>query len=136
LSFSGFREGVRPKKTARPWHVTPGLLRLAKHGSKRREKGLARRAAVPTVHREHFWDTDHSEQTALIIITRQTGGDTMNHIEQRTMKKVFRHLVPFLMFCYFFNFLDRVNVSFAALDMNRDLGFSASQAPVAAELTY
>jgi hypothetical protein len=50
----------------------------------------------------------------------------MNQIEQRTMKKVFRHLVPFLMFCYFFNFLDRVNVSFAALDMNRDLGFSVS----------
>ena len=30
------------------------------------------------------------------------------------------------MVCYFFNFLDRVNVSFAALDMNKDLGFSAS----------
>ena len=27
----------------------------------------------------------------------------MNQIEQRTMKKVFRRLVPFLMFCYFFN---------------------------------
>jgi hypothetical protein len=26
------------------------------------------------------------------------------------------------MLCYFFNFLDRVNVSFAALDMNKDLG--------------
>jgi ACS family tartrate transporter-like MFS transporter len=50
----------------------------------------------------------------------------MNQIEQRTMKKVFRRVVPFLMFCYFFNFLDRVNVSFAALDMNKDLGFSAS----------
>jgi ACS family tartrate transporter-like MFS transporter len=50
----------------------------------------------------------------------------MHLIEQRTMRKVFWHLVPFLMFCYFFNFLDRVNVSFAALDMNRDLGFSAS----------
>jgi MFS transporter, ACS family, tartrate transporter len=50
----------------------------------------------------------------------------MNQLEERTMKKVFRHLVPFLMVCYFFNFLDRVNVSFAALDMNRDLGFSAS----------
>jgi ACS family tartrate transporter-like MFS transporter len=50
----------------------------------------------------------------------------MNQVEQRTMKKVFRHLIPFLMFCYFFNFLDRVNVGFAALDMNKDLGFSAS----------
>ncbi len=50
----------------------------------------------------------------------------MKQLEQRTMKKVFRRLVPFLMVCYFFNFLDRVNVSFAALDMNKDLGFSAS----------
>ena len=50
----------------------------------------------------------------------------MKQLEERTMKKVFRRLVPFLMLCYFFNFLDRVNVSFAALDMNKDLGFSAS----------
>ena len=50
----------------------------------------------------------------------------MKQLEERTMKKVFRRLVPFLMVCYFFNFLDRVNVSFAALDMNKDLGFSAS----------
>jgi MFS transporter, ACS family, tartrate transporter len=50
----------------------------------------------------------------------------MDDTEQRTMRKVFWHIVPFLMICYFFNFLDRVNVSFAALDMNRDLGFSAS----------
>lgn len=50
----------------------------------------------------------------------------MESVEQRTMKKVFWHLVPFLMLCYFFNFLDRVNVSFAALDMNKDLHFSPS----------
>ena len=50
----------------------------------------------------------------------------MDQVEQRTMKKVFRHIVPFLMICYFFNFLVRVNVGFAALDMNRDLGFTAS----------
>src|ERR1700710_2846127 len=42
------------------------------------------------------------------------------------MKKVGRRLIPFLMVCYFFNFLDRTNVSFAALQMNKDLGFSAS----------
>lgn len=50
----------------------------------------------------------------------------MDSLEKRTMRKVFRHIVPFLMLCYFFNFLDRVNVSFAALDMNKDLKFSAS----------
>ncbi len=50
----------------------------------------------------------------------------MEPIEQNTMQKVGRRLIPFLMLCYFFNFLDRVNVSFAALQMNKDLGFSAS----------
>jgi ACS family tartrate transporter-like MFS transporter len=50
----------------------------------------------------------------------------MDPLEQSTMAKVGRRLIPFLMVCYFFNFLDRVNVSFAALEMNKDLGFSAS----------
>ena len=36
---------------------------------------------------------------------------------------VSRHLIPFLFFLYILNFLDRVNVGFAALEMNRDLGF-------------
>lgn len=47
-------------------------------------------------------------------------------IEQRTMKKVFMRLLPFLIFCYFISFLDRVNVGFAALQMNKDLGLTAS----------
>lgn len=33
-------------------------------------------------------------------------------------------LLPFLALCYAVNFLDRVNVGFAALTMNKDLGFS------------
>ncbi|HKV75160.1 MAG TPA: MFS transporter [Gemmatimonadales bacterium] len=37
-----------------------------------------------------------------------------------------RRLLPFLFLVYVVNFLDRVNVSFAALQMNRDLGFSAT----------
>src|ERR1700709_246428 len=49
---------------------------------------------------------------------------TMESLERSTMGKVGRRLIPLLM--YFFNFLDRVNVSFAALQMNKDLGFSAS----------
>jgi D-galactonate transporter len=50
----------------------------------------------------------------------------MNDIEQRAMARVARRLVPFLILCYFIAYLDRVNVSFAALEMNKDLGFSAS----------
>jgi MFS transporter, ACS family, tartrate transporter len=37
--------------------------------------------------------------------------------------RVSRRLVPFLVLLYILNFLDRVNVGFAALEMNRDLGF-------------
>ena len=33
---------------------------------------------------------------------------------QHVMGKVARHLVPFLIFCYFLAYLDRVNIGFAA----------------------
>jgi Major Facilitator Superfamily len=38
--------------------------------------------------------------------------------------KASRRLIPFLVLCYAVNFLDRVNVGFAALAMNEDLGFT------------
>ena len=48
----------------------------------------------------------------------------MNGIEKRTMDKVGRRLVPFLMGCYFIAYLDRVNVGFAGPSMRADLGLS------------
>ena len=50
----------------------------------------------------------------------------MDDIEKRTIGKVSRRLIPFLVVCYFVAYLDRVNVSFAALTMNKALGLSAS----------
>jgi len=50
----------------------------------------------------------------------------MDALEQATLAKVTRRLVPFLMLCYFVAYLDRVNVSFAALTMNQDLGLSST----------
>ena len=50
----------------------------------------------------------------------------MDAIEKRTIAKVSLRLVPFLMLCYFVAYLDRVNVGFAALTMNKELGISAS----------
>jgi MFS transporter, ACS family, tartrate transporter len=41
-----------------------------------------------------------------------------------TMRKITRRLLPFLILIYVVAWLDRVNVGFAALQMNRDLGFS------------
>ncbi len=48
----------------------------------------------------------------------------MNNPETRTLAKVTKRLVPFLIVCYFIAYLDRVNVGFAALTMNQDLGLS------------
>jgi MFS transporter, ACS family, tartrate transporter len=50
----------------------------------------------------------------------------MQEIEARTMAKVSRRLIPFVIICYFVAYLDRVNLSFAALEMNKDLGFSST----------
>ncbi|HOW69856.1 MAG TPA: MFS transporter [Phycisphaerae bacterium] len=45
-------------------------------------------------------------------------------IESRTVAKVLLRLIPCIVVLYVFNYLDRVNVSFAKLTMNDDLGFS------------
>jgi D-galactonate transporter len=50
----------------------------------------------------------------------------MGELEQRTIAKVTKRLVPFLIICYFVAYLDRVNVGFAGLTMRGDLGLSAS----------
>ena len=47
-------------------------------------------------------------------------------LETTILRKVTWHLLPFLLFLYIICWLDRVNVGFAALQMNQDLGFSAS----------
>ena len=44
--------------------------------------------------------------------------------ERAVIRKAMWRLLPFLCFIYFIAFLDRVNVSFAALTMNKDLGLS------------
>ncbi|MGI4802864.1 MAG: MFS transporter, partial [Janthinobacterium lividum] len=45
-------------------------------------------------------------------------------LEKQTLRRITIRLVPFLIVCYFIAYLDRVNVGFAALTMNRDLGLS------------
>jgi MFS transporter, ACS family, tartrate transporter len=43
----------------------------------------------------------------------------------RAVAAVRRRLLPLMIVCFFIAFLDRVNVGFAALQMNEDLGFTA-----------
>ena len=46
-------------------------------------------------------------------------------IERQTMRKVYLRILPLTFVLYLICYLDRVNISFAALTMNRDLGLSA-----------
>jgi len=48
----------------------------------------------------------------------------MSELERATMKRVTWRLLPFLLLLYIISWLDRVNVGFAKLQMNSDLGMS------------
>src|SRR6202050_2219339 len=50
----------------------------------------------------------------------------MENVESGRMVKVSARLIPFLIVCYFIAYLDRVNVGFAALTMNKSLGLTAT----------
>ena len=45
-------------------------------------------------------------------------------LETRVLRKITLRIIPFIMLLYFIAFLDRVNIGFAALTMNQELGFS------------
>jgi ACS family tartrate transporter-like MFS transporter len=47
-------------------------------------------------------------------------------LEKSAMSRIGWRLVPLLILAYFISFLDRVNVGFAAIQMNKDLGFTAT----------
>jgi ACS family tartrate transporter-like MFS transporter len=46
------------------------------------------------------------------------------NIEERTVRKISRRIVPFLLLLYTIAFLDRANLSYASLDMTKELHFS------------
>ena len=49
----------------------------------------------------------------------------MDMAARRASRKAVWRLIPFLTLCYVVAFLDRVNVGFAALTMNKELGLTA-----------
>jgi MFS transporter, ACS family, tartrate transporter len=52
-------------------------------------------------------------------------GNAMDMAARRASHKAAWRLLPFLVLCFFIAFLDRVNVGFAALTMNKELGLAA-----------
>src|SRR5579872_374921 len=57
-------------------------------------------------------------------------------IEYSTMRKVYLRLLPFSVLAYVLAYIDRINVSFAALTMRDDIGMSATTFGFAVGLFY
>jgi MFS transporter, ACS family, tartrate transporter len=51
----------------------------------------------------------------------------MDQQQEKILRKNAIRLLPILTFAYLINYLDRTNISFAALTMNRDIGLTATQ---------
>ena len=47
-----------------------------------------------------------------------------DELAARARRRITRRLLPFLFVLYVLNYVDRVNISFAALQMTKELGFS------------
>src|ERR1043166_3653220 len=58
----------------------------------------------------------------------------MTELERETMSRVTWRLLPFLLLLYIISWLDRVNVGFAKLEMNSDLGLSETMYGIGARL--
>lgn len=57
-------------------------------------------------------------------------------LEKETIRKVSFRLMPFLMVCYLFAFIDRGNIGMASLQMNHDLGLSPKMFGFASSLFF
>jgi len=55
---------------------------------------------------------------------------------ESVIRKVSRRLVPFLFLLYVFSYLDRINIGFAALSMNKELGLTATMFGIANTIFY
>lgn len=62
--------------------------------------------------------------------------DFSPEFERRTYARITRRIIPFLFLCYIFAFIDRVNVGFAKLQMQQDLGISDAVYGIAAGIFF
>ena len=60
----------------------------------------------------------------------------ISELERRAVRRTALRIVPLLMLCYFFAYLDRVNLGFAALQMNHALGLTNAEYGLGAGLFF
>ncbi len=67
---------------------------------------------------------------------KMPNGALTSEIEQQTVKRVIRRILPFLIVCYLIAIIDRGNIGMAALQMNEDLGLSRAVFGLASSLFF
>ena len=67
-------------------------------------------------------DTPAFDEVAMSTVSRDPA--QADDVAERTRRHITRRLAPFLFVLYVLNYMDRVNISFAALQMTGDLDFS------------
>jgi MFS transporter, ACS family, tartrate transporter len=78
---------------------------------------------------------DRGEQTFEVKL----GNDTdvaANRLEARTIRKLQIRLIPFLFLLYVVAYVDRINIGFASLTMNKELGITSQQYGLAAGIFF
>lgn len=60
----------------------------------------------------------------------------LSDLQQRVLRKAAWRLIPLLALAYFFNYLDRTSVGYAALQMTDQLGLSAAQFGLGAGIMF
>ncbi|KMO33544.1 MFS transporter [Methylobacterium aquaticum] len=74
--------------------------------------------------------------TATATLATVPAATTAEALLASATRKTLVRLIPILAIAYFFNYIDRTNVGFAALTMNRDLGLTNAQFGAAAGLFF
>jgi hypothetical protein len=77
---------------------------------------------------------DHAQ--SLCSTGRQGENSMAEAVADSAIRKATRRLLPFLLLLYFINYIDRINIGFAALTMNKALGLTASQFGIGASIFF
>src|SRR5260370_13251653 len=72
-------------------------------------------------------ETLRSGQTQTEVIVASETVTTVMPDEAKTIQKVKRRIIPFVFVLYIISFLDRINIGFAALTMNKELAITSKQ---------
>src|SRR3954452_17885720 len=85
---------------------------------------------------------DHRESATMVSAASSDIGQgsdpslALSAVSERALRKNAWRLLPFLAFASFVHYMDRTNIAFAALSMNRDLGLTATEFGTASSTFY